>query len=305
VRRGEAKPSRGAVEPPDPSRRPTVSIVVPFRDDADGAHALREALGRLELAAGDELIVADNTDSGLAEPILSPLARVVRAAEEASSYHARNAGARVARGEWILFLDADCTPPADLLDRYFAEPVPEDCGILAGAIRGRADQDGLLARYTRDRGFYDGERGIGATGSEEGGAAPTGNLMVRRAVFGEVGGFAEGIRSGGDFDFCWRAQGAGWRLLRRRAAVVEHRHRDDLGSFLSMLARYGAGANWISRRYPGSVAHWALLPGLWTSVRDIAVNLARRNPREALYRGIDAIGLVAYNVGYRTRNEVR
>ena len=280
-------------------------MVVPFRGGEGAASELRRTLGRLELGASDELIVADNTDEGIAGPTLAPVAKVVRATAEASSYHARNAGARAARADWLLFMDADCTAPADLIPRYFADPVPEDCGLLAGAIDGLAEQPGLLARYTRDRGFYDGERGIGANGTDEGGAAPSGNLMVRRDAFEGAGGFVEGIRSAGDFDLCWRMQARGWRLLRRRGARVEHRHRDDLRSFLSMLARYGAGARWMARRYPGAVGRWRLLPGLAGSARDIAVNLLRLNPREALYRAIDAVGLVAYNVGYARSNELR
>ena len=104
MRRSEAKPSRGAVEPP--YVRPSVSVVVPFRGDEDAASRLRRTLGTLRRAQGDELIVADNTDEGVAGPTLAPVAKVVRATSEPSSYHARNCGARPARGDWILFLDA-------------------------------------------------------------------------------------------------------------------------------------------------------------------------------------------------------
>ena len=169
--------------------------------------------------------------------------------------------------------------------------MPEDCGLLAGAIDGVPEQRTLLAAYTRSRGFYDGQRGLGSTGKIEGGAAPSGNLLVRRAAFEALGGFAEGIRSAGDFDLCWRAQAAGWRLIRRPRAGVAHRHRDDLASFLSMLARYGAGASWIDDRYPGASPRWKLVPGVLGSARDALLSLARREPREALYRGVDALGL--------------
>lgn len=281
-----------------------MSLVVPFAGGESDALALRHALSLLELEPGDELIVADNTAEGVAGPVLGEAARVIRATAEQSSYHARNRGAEVAGGEWILFLDADCVAAPDILDRYFSEPAPSDCGILAGSIVGVAEQDSLLARYTRSRGFYDGERGLGTNGANEGGAAPTGNLLVRRAAFEAVGGFAVGIRSAGDFDLCWRLQAAGWRLLRRPEAEVAHRHREDFGSFLSMLARYGAGANWINERYPGSSPRWSLVPGVLGSARDIVANLARGEPTEALYRGVDAIGLAAYNYGYGLTNEV-
>jgi mycofactocin glycosyltransferase len=282
-----------------------VSVVVPFRAGSGQAARLAAVLDSIGRGPDDELIVADNTDHGLGAEVLGSVARVVRATGERSSYHARNVGARLASNQWILFVDADCEPAPDLLDRYFAEPVADDCGLLAGAIVGVGDQSSLLARYTRDRAFYDGERGLGANGSLEGGAAPTGNLLVRRAAFEQLGGFEEGIRSAGDFDFCWRAQAAGWRLLRRPDASVAHRHREHLRSFLSMLARYGSGAGWINRRYPGSSPRWGLIPGLVGSGRDVAANLVRRQPTEALYRAIDALGLVAYSVGYARGNQAR
>jgi hypothetical protein len=118
-----------------------------------------------------------------------------------------------------------------------------------------------------------------------------------------VDGFVEGIRSAGDFDLCWRAQGAGWRLLRRPEASVAHAHREDWPSFLAMLARYGAGASWINRRYPGASPRWALLSGLTGSARDVARELLRGQPTEALYRAIDAVGLIAYTVGYSRSND--
>jgi GT2 family glycosyltransferase len=284
-------------------RRPTVSVIVPFAGDAAAARRLGGSLARLELGEGDEVIVADNTPDGIAAAALGRRARVVRATEERSSYHARNRGAAEAGGEWIVFFDADCAPAPDLIKRYFERPVPEDCAILAGAIVGIAEQRALLARYTRARRFYDAELGLGATGEPEGGAAPTGNLAVRRAAFEELGRFAEGIRSAGDFDFCWRAQRAGWRLIRCPDARVSHAHREDLPSFLSMLARYGAGASWINRRYAGASPRWPLLPGLAGSARDIGANAIRGRFDEAIFRSIDAIGLVAYNVGYARGNE--
>ena len=40
----------------------------------------------------------------------------------------------------------------------------------------------------------------------------TANLLVRRAAWEELGGFLEGIRSGGDADLSWRLQDAGWTI---------------------------------------------------------------------------------------------
>jgi hypothetical protein len=56
-----------------------VSVVVPFRGDREHAGHPFGALSRLALARGDELIVADNTDGGVAAAPLGGLARVVAA----------------------------------------------------------------------------------------------------------------------------------------------------------------------------------------------------------------------------------
>ena len=99
---------------------------------------------------------------------------MVRACAERSSYYARNAGAREAP-RLALFLDADCAPVPGLLARYFDPPPDESDGLLAGAIADHPEHDSLLARYTRSRNFYRGERGLQASDAAY---APTGNLMV-------------------------------------------------------------------------------------------------------------------------------
>jgi cellulose synthase/poly-beta-1,6-N-acetylglucosamine synthase-like glycosyltransferase len=223
----------------------------------------------------------------------------VHANGERSSYHARNAGARKARNEWLLFMDADCIPAPDLLDAYFAEPVPPACAIVAGEISGDPGQGGLMPRYARARNFLSQTEGLhGKAGS----AGATANLLVRRAAFEGAGGFAEGIRSGGDVDLCWRLMGEGWTLEYRPEAGVVHRHRETLVGFMGQIARYGAGARWLNERYPGSSGRWPLLPGLAGSARDIVVNGLRGRPQEAVFRAIDALGLVAHNAGYRRSN---
>jgi cellulose synthase/poly-beta-1,6-N-acetylglucosamine synthase-like glycosyltransferase len=282
--------------------RPPVSVVVPFLGDDLDAFRLLKGLRQLRMDPTDELVVADNTARGVMITTAGadrPL-RVVHAASQRSSYHARNAGARAARGRWLLFMDADCTPVPGLLDRYFAAPIPDDCAAVAGQILGEPVQRSLAARYARSRRLFDHAGGL--IKAECGGAGAA-NLLVRRRAFDQAGGFAEGIRSGGDLDLCRRLEALGWRLEFRPAALVHHRHRETLPSLLGAFARYGAGARWLNERYPGSSPPWPLLRGLVGSALDVATLAARGRVEPAIFRALDGAGLIAHRVGYLAGNE--
>ncbi len=282
------------------AERPFVSVVVPFRGDRAGADRLRAALRCLDTRDGDEVIVADNTGDGTGSSVARDGARVIRAGRERSAYHARNEGARAANADWILFLDADCRPAHDLLAAYFGESTPDGCGAMAGQILGEPGQGSFAARYARSRNLFDHAEGLIRA---SGGAAAAGNLLVRRTAFDQVGGFVEGIRSGGDLDLCRRLSAAGWSLEFRSEALVHHRHRATLPSLLGAVARYGAGARWLNERYPGASPPWPLRYGLVGSARDIVARLRQRQVEEAVFRGVDGLGLVAHRIGYATRND--
>jgi GT2 family glycosyltransferase len=285
--------------PQSRSVRPPVSVVVPFRGGAASARRLLTSLERLELEDGDEVIVADNGDEQVLDGSAVGRAHVVPATKERSSYHARNAGARAARNGWLLFLDADCSPEPDLLDAFFADPIPADCGAVAGQIIGDPSQASFAARYARSRKLFDQAAGLIRA---DGGGATAGNLLVRRTAFEQIGGFTEGIRSGGDLDLCHRLRAGGWRLDFRPNAVVHHRHRPTLPSLLGALTRYGSGASWLNRRYAGSSPPWPLRHGLARAARDVAGHLRGRRLEEAAFRGVDGLGLIAHRIGYATGN---
>ena len=251
--------------------RPSVSVVMPFagsRAEAEGALA---ALRALDTGPGDELILADN--SGVAPP--DERVSVVAATGEQSPSHARNAGAARASREWILFLDADCRAPADLLDLFFHIPVADDVGALAGAVVPMTGGDGVAVRYGAAKNFLDQGAHLAHPFMPRAVAA---NLLVRRGAFEAVGGFYEGVRAAEDTDFSWRLQRAGWRLEGRSAAAVEHRYRTTVRALRRQWRGYAAGRAWLGRRYEGFAPEPALTRAGRRLLRRRAVRPAARPP---------------------------
>ena len=241
---------------------------MPFSGSRDEAWAAVEALGRLHVLDGDELLLADNagvlasTGGGGLEVRASTGVSVAIAGArgERSPAHARNAGAAAAdrRSEWFLFLDADTLAPADLLDSYFAEPIADDIGAVAGGVAAAplGPSAGIVARYGAHKNFLDAGAHLAHPFMPRAAAA---NLLVRRAAFDAVGGFFEGLRAAEDTDFSWRLQRAGWTLDGRPSAAVQHQYRDSLRALRRQWRGYAAGRAWLGRRYDGFEPQPALL----------------------------------------------
>lgn len=281
--------------------RPAVDIVVPFAGSDAELGELVQRMRTIDLRSGDTLTIVDNrataTDRG---------DNVIADPDQQSSYHARNAGARRGSAPWILFVDADVDPAADILDRYF-EPLPaEDTGLLAGGV-----QDAPLPDDpTRAERYAVSAEQMSQTRTLRAGPwayAQTANAAVRREAFDQIGGFTEGIRSGGDADLCFRLRVAGWQLESREQAGVIHHNRASTRSFLRQKARHGAGAAWLNEVYPGSFPprerrFW--LRRLLRELKTGAVLTAKGKPGEAADLLFPTVTVWAFELGRHASNRV-
>lgn len=281
------------------SDRPAVDVVVPAapRSTAD----LRAVLARmrtLSLRPGDTLTVVDNRGVGLDDP------DVLVAADVHTSYFARNAGAARGTAPWLLFLDADVTPEAGLLDALGLDAVDGAVGVLAGGVVDEPPGPGASAAVR----FAARKRAMAQDVTLAHGRwafAQTANAAVRREAFGAAGGFHPGLRSGGDADLCWRLRDLGWRLESRPAATVVHRSRATVPALLANRFRHGTGAGWLAAHHPGALParRW---PGLlrWGAVRALdGVRAAARGDRDAAIEGLlDGPAVWAFELGRRVPN---
>jgi GT2 family glycosyltransferase len=295
---------------PNPVARPGVDIVVPFRGSDGELEELLGTLTAVKLSPGDSLVVVDNgpASSLRGERGLGSRRSVIVQTGVPSSYYARNRGAERGEAEWILFVDADVRPPADLLERYF-DPLPNDGdGVLAGAVVDEVlEEPGWrrpAARYAHLQAVMSQDNTVG---DQRWSYAQTANCAVRRVAFEEVGGFTEDVRSGGDADLCFRLRSAGWSLERRDAAQVTHRARRTLRAMLRQRARHGSGARWLNTVYPGAFPRKFTLGWVpWTLRQSAAVVAAvlRRDGDRAILLGVELLSSWAFELGRLAPNHV-
>src|SRR5690348_13140579 len=104
-----------------PSRTLTVSAVVPVRDGGDALEVCLAALVRATQPPDEVLVVVDGVPGPSADADADRArargARVVRVGADGGPARARNVGARAARGDVLLFVDADVAIRPDAVAR--------------------------------------------------------------------------------------------------------------------------------------------------------------------------------------------
>ena len=222
---------------------PSVSVVVPAYNEAAHLGAQLRALGAQDYEGEVEILVADNgsTDGtpdvarAAAEQSL-PQVRVLDASQRPGPSAARNAGWRAARGELVLFCDAD-----DLVEPGWVRAMVDALGT-AGVVGGRLEVESLNDRLTLAWRQPPAQtalpRGEGylpfAMGS---------NMGARADVLRTVGGFDEELdRSGEEPDLCWKAQLAGEAIAFAPDAVIRYRLRQGLCPLVRQQRNWGKGS---------------------------------------------------------------
>lgn len=208
-----------------------VSVVIPtYNRSAAVADTLHSLAPEMD-AIGAECIVVDQSEAQEATAVRDacsryPMVKYVHV-DRPSLPGARNIGARVARGEVIVFLDDDIIPDADLLKSHAAAYRDEDIGAVAGRIvevrRGRNRNTSSLGTmftwYGRILRNYDHQ----TPGFVE--APPGGNMSFRRAAMARTGDFDvkyEGNATLEETDYGFRVRRAGYRIAFAPDALVQH-----------------------------------------------------------------------------------
>ena len=236
---------------------PVASVVVPcYEAEKTIGVCLRSLLGQ-NAKFLYEVIVVDNNSSDRTLAIASGMEpdrpAKIRVFSESlpGAAAARNCGISHARGQFVVFTDADCVASADWLQRMVGWLRESDFALVGGLVAGCPTQRSIVARYARDRQIHSQHNTLRHQ------RAPyfqTANLAMRLDDVVALGGFDVSLLRGQDADLCWRASAYGTKPIRfDQDAKVLHHQETSLRSFFEQFRGYGwadvslarkHGANW-------------------------------------------------------------
>jgi peptidoglycan/xylan/chitin deacetylase (PgdA/CDA1 family)/glycosyltransferase involved in cell wall biosynthesis len=246
------------VAAPELSGTPRFSVIVPTRARRDLAVRLVRGLADQELTDFEAIVVVDGTTDDTPDALRAldtpfPL-RILEHSHQGAAA-ARNAGAAVAKGELLLFLDDDMAPHPALLaehDRSHRDGAqlvighlpldPESPPTAVAAAVGR------WAERRRARlSALDGEVPVPDL--------ITGQMSVPREAFESLGGFdvaftRGGLVPGADRDFGYRARRAGLHTVFNPAAISDQYYEVDARDYTRRSRDGARGDRILAARYP-------------------------------------------------------
>lgn len=265
-----------------PGAGPTVSVIIPT---IGRPGVLARCLAALPAASPDHqiIVVDDRSDGGSAAlPADLPLGVEVIRSGGAGAAAARNAGARHARGEILLFLDDDLIAGDGLVERHRDVHAQLDDAFVIGHSLPVPSESGWAARVGA-LWWHDHFRTLASRRRLAATDMLSGNVSIHRHRFLDLGGFPErlGRLRREDWLFGAAVLCAGMDVRYEWRAQARHEFTRSTAARLCAAVEEGWGDALLASAEPAFLRALPAAPSRRDAVRDTAVGsiLARRRPR--------------------------
>lgn len=230
---------------------PSAAVIIPHYNDVARLERCLEAMLRNDTEDTEIVVVDNGSTQSLAETRARfPQVRFLTEMQPGAA-NARNRGVAETTAPLLFFIDADCVPADDWLQ------TARDVAGKADLIGGRVDVfDETPAPRSGAEAFeavfaFNFKRYI-----EVQGFSGAGNLVTRRDVFEDIGGFVHGVSE--DREWTMRAVANGYRLIYEDRLRVSHPSRQDWPALRRKWMRTTSEAYELHGKDPRARLRWAL-----------------------------------------------
>lgn len=197
-----------------------------------------------------EVIVVDDASTDDTAAVAREFGVRYRIQNKEGPAAARNLGVRAARGEIILFTDADCIPKEDWLEKM-VKPFedPQVAGVMGRYL---TKQKEYCARFTQLE-FEERFRILKDFESID--LVPSFAAAFRRSVFEAVGGFNAHypLANNEDVELSYKIASQGYRMVYVDDAIVYHRHPANWKKFFSVKFARAFWRTLVYKKFPGKI----------------------------------------------------
>lgn len=230
------------------------SIIIPTYNSERTLAPLLESLLPQTEEDTEIIVVDDNSLDATADVVkMHKQVRYVKQAERQGPAAARNRGAELACGEWLIFTDADTRYLPDTMENIRTAVKESEGDAFVGTYAGRPANAGFMPRYKALWELVTIDERLLAKGGDYipyNTWAPRPGL-VRKAVYEVVGGFNEQFRGADleDMEFGYRVAASGYKIYFAPRIKILHNYPATFWKEIKPFAR--RCRLWVGLEKPG------------------------------------------------------
>ena len=214
-----------------------ITVIIPAYNSGNTILQTINAIKNQEnLNEPPEIIVVNDGSTDNTLQVLEKTENIITISQKNSGpATARNTGAKIAKGDILIFTDSDTIPHKDWLYNL-SKPFQNQNIAAATGTYSIENKESKLAQLIQEE--------IGYKHSKYNDYVAFGgtyNLAIKKEVFDTIGGFNEGYKnaSGEDVDICYKILKQGYQIRFVKDAIVGHFHPENLYKYLKNQFNHG------------------------------------------------------------------
>ncbi|MDR2499198.1 MAG: glycosyltransferase [Tannerellaceae bacterium] len=244
-----------------------ISLIVPVFNRPDEVRELLESLTEQTVGSFELIIVEDGSQTKCVDVVAEYAGKLnisYHLIENGGPGPARNFGAKLASGDFLIVLDSDCILPPGYIQAVRQGVEATQADVFGGPDRAAEHFAPLQKAINYSMTSF------WTTGGIRGGQKKLDrfyprsfNMGMWKHIYESIGGFAR-MRFGEDIDLSIRLHQAGYRVKLLPEAWVYHKRRTDWRKFYRQVYNSGIARINLYKKYPHSLKAVHLLPALFT-----------------------------------------